>query len=255
MRKLRYLLILGLTILTGCSGNTRNLDGYEVRSVTVNGKSFEYRVFVPKNRDASKKLPVMLYLHGSGTRGDDNQAQADAFNLAIQPVKDKINFIVVLPQCREDMAWISDEMSNYAIAALDDSVKEFNGDLERIYLAGFSLGAHGVWKVAGSNPAKFAALMPVAGRVIPYENGTPSDLPYANVAKTIGATPVWIFHGAKDDAVPVDFARKIVKALEESGNNNARYTEYTDEGHLIFAKAFAEPGFLEWLAAQGSVSK
>jgi hypothetical protein len=140
-------------------------------------------------------------------------------------------------------------MSNYALAALDDSVKEFNGDAERIYLAGFSLGAHGVWKIAGSNPGKFAALMPVAGRVIPYEDSSSPD-PYRDVAKAIGSTPVWIFHGAKDDAVPVDLSRNIVKSLGESGNTNAKYTEYADEGHLIFSKSFAEPGFLEWLGRQ-----
>lgn len=248
MRKVRYLVVIAVGILIGCSVNTRNLDGYEARSVTVNGKTFGYRVFVPKDRTPGEKLPVMLYLHGSGTRGDDNVAQADAFSQAIEPVKDKVDFIVVLPQCREDKAWISDEMSNYALAALDDSVKEFNGDAERIYLAGFSLGAHGVWKIAGSNPGKFAALMPVAGRVVPYESTAAS--PYADVAKAIGSTPVWIFHGAKDEAVPVDFARKIAKELVDSGNPNTKYTEYADEGHLIFAKAFAEPGLLDWLAAQ-----
>ena len=141
-------------------------------------------------------------------------------------------------------------MSDYALAALEESIKEFNGDPERIYLSGFSLGAHVVWKIAASNPAKFAALMPVAGRVVPYESESLPDLSYVNVAKELGSTPVWVFHGAKDDSVPVDFARKIVKTLEENGNKNVRYTEYADEGHLIFGKAFAEPGFLEWLVQQ-----
>ncbi|HKX83128.1 MAG TPA: hypothetical protein VJL58_02820, partial [Pyrinomonadaceae bacterium] len=192
----------------------------------------------------------MLYLHGSGSRGNENREQAWAFDSAVAPVKEKINFIVVLPQCREDLAWISDEMSEYAGAALDESVKEFNGDAERIYLAGFSLGAHGVWKIAGSSPGKFAALMPVAGRVIPFEREPPRDSPYIPVAKAIGSTPIWIFHGAKDEAVQVDFARKIVTPLEENGSTNVKYTEYPDDGHLIFGKAFAEPGFLEWLGRQ-----
>ena len=73
---------------------------------------------------------------------------------------------------------------------------------------------------------------------------------YTNVAKAIGSTPVWVFHGAKDDAVPVDFARKIVKALEESGDKNVKYTEYLEDGHLIFSKSFAEPGLLGWLSEQ-----
>lgn len=246
------LVVVIIVCFSGCrkTATAELSPEFHARNIEINGNKLSYRVYVPKDRDPSAKLAVMLYLHGSGTRGDDNFAQADAFSQSTSPVKDKIDFIVVLPQCRQDKAWISDEMSKYALSALDESVKEFNGDAERIYLAGFSLGAHGVWKVAGSNPGKFAALMPVAGRVVPYEDTSPGESAYTNVAKTIGSTPVWLFHGAKDDAVPVDFARNIVKALEESGNTNVKYTEYPDEGHLIFSKAFAEPGFLEWLSHQ-----
>lgn len=250
MLGVRFLLLLVILVVSGCSERGTPLEDYLKRSVTVEGKNRSYRVFVPKNSDANKKLPVMLYLHGSGSRGDENREQAWAFDSAIGPVKDRVDFIVVLPQCREDLAWISNEMSDYALTALGESIKEFNGDPERIYLAGFSLGAHGVWKIAAANPAKFAALMPVAGRVVPYESSPTPESPYTIVAKAIGSTPVWVFHGAKDEAVPVDFARKIVKALEESDNKNVKYTEYLDDGHLIFGKSFAEPGFLEWLAQQ-----
>ena len=253
MTRLASLLIV-YVLFVACSSDSP-LDEYLVREVNIAGKPRGYRVFVPKNRDPNVKLPVMLYLHGSGTRGSDNREQAWAFESAVSPLKNKVSFIVVLPQCREDLAWISDEMSKYALAALDESVKEFNADTGRIYLAGFSLGAHGVWKMAASNPGKFAALMPVAGRVIPDESASEPDSPYSAVAKSIGETPVWVFHGAKDDAVPVDFARKIVKALEANGSKNVKYTEYIDGDHLIFGRAFAEPGFFEWLSEQRLAAK
>ena len=207
----------------------------------------------------------MLYLHGSGVRGDDNVQQADAFSQAIGPVKDKIDFIVVVPQCRENTFWAAKDMADYSLAALDETVKEFNGDSHRLYLAGFSLGGFGVWQIAAGHPGKFAALMPVAGgavggrpieprdraAIIP-EVGTMLDSPepYKEVAKAIGQTPVWVFHGAKDEALPVDFSRKIVQALKDAGSTNVKYTEYSDDGHMIFGKSFAEPGFLEWLANQ-----
>jgi predicted peptidase len=115
------------------------------------------------------------------------------------------------------------------------------------------------------NPGKFAALMPVAGGIVGERPIEPQDRemvapellpllespdPYAAVAKLIGQTPVWAFHGAKDDSVPVDFTRKMVKALRDVGSKNVMYTEYPEDKHLIFAKAFSEPGFLEWLAEQ-----
>ncbi len=247
---LKVIVLICVTLsYASCSGPSNSLDDFLERSLSVGGKTYQYRVFLPKNRDPNKKFPVMLYLHGSGSRGQDNREQAWAFDSAIGSVKDKVDFIVVLPQCRGDLAWISDEMSKYALATLDETVKEFNGDPDRVYLAGFSLGAHGVWRIASANPGKFTALMPVSGHVIPFESASP-DAAYTDVAKAIGQTPVWIFHGAKDDAVPVDTARKIVKVLEQQGSQKMKYTEYPDDGHLIFGKAFAEPGFLEWLAEQ-----
>ena len=235
----------------------------EFHAREINGRG--YRVYVPKDRDPSIKLPVMLYLHGSGMRGDDNFAQVDGFRWAIEPVKDKFDFIVVLPQCAGDTFWAAQNMSDYALAALGESVKEFNGDPDRLYLAGFSLGGYGTWQIAAANPGKFAALVPVAGGVVgerPIEPrdraaiiplvGTMLDAPdpYKELAKAIGKTPVWVFHGAKDDAVPVDFARQIVGALRTNGRTDVKYTEYPDDSHQIFGKAIAEQGLLEWLAAQ-----
>jgi len=213
----------------------------------------------------------MLYLHGSGARGDDNIAQVDGFRWAIEPIKDKIDFIVVLPQCDDDTFWAAQNMAEYAITALDQTVKEFNGDPQRLYLAGFSLGGYGVWQIAAANPGKFAALVPVAGGVVGSYPINPNDRaaiipsvgkmldspePYAAVAEAIGKTPVWAFHGTKDDAVPADFARRIVKAMSVAGNgNNVTYTEYPEDGHQIFGKAISEPGFLEWLAQQKLVDR
>jgi len=234
---------------------------FQAREITGRG----YRVYVPTNRDPNKKLPVMLYLHGSGARGDDNMAQVDGFRWAIEPVKDKIDFIVVLPQCRDNTFWAAKDMADYSIAALDQTVKELNGDTQRLYLAGFSLGGYGVWQIAAANPGKFAALVPVSGGVVGERPIEPRDRaaiipsvgtmldspePYKEIAKAIGQTPVWVFHGDKDEAVPVEFSRTIVQALKDAGSKNVKYTEYPGDGHQIFGKVILEPGLLEWLAAQ-----
>jgi predicted peptidase len=72
----------------------------------------------------------------------------------------------VLPQCKKDSFWAASDMADYAVAALDEAVREFNGDPDRLYLAGFSLGGYGTWQIAAANPGKFAALVPVAGGVV-----------------------------------------------------------------------------------------
>ena len=208
----------------------------------------------------------MLYLHGSGARGDDNIAQVDGFRWAIEPIKDRVEFIVVLPQCRNNTFWAATDMADYSLAALDQTVKEFDGDAQRLYLVGFSLGGYGVWQIGGAFPGKFAALVPIAGGVVGKDPINPSDRaavipsvgemldspePYKAVAEGVGKTPVWVFHGTNDDAVPADFARRIVKAMSVAGHgNNVTYTEYRDDGHQIFGKALTEPGLLEWLTEQ-----
>ena len=246
---------------TACSG-LRNLPN-EFQPREVNGRG--YRVYVPANHDSNKKMPVMLYLHGSGSRGHDNIAQVDGFRWAIEPVKDKVDFIVVLPQCDDDNFWSAQDMTEYSLAALDQTVEDFNGDPDRVYLVGFSLGGYGVWHIAAANPGKFAALVPVAGGVVGTYPMNPharraiipsvgdmlgSPEPYKEVAKAIGPTPVWVFHGAQDDSVSVEFAHEIVAALKAEGRADVKYTEYPDGGHQIFGQAIAEPGLLEWLASQ-----
>jgi predicted peptidase len=156
-------------------------------------------------------------------------------------------------------------MAEYALAALDNSVKEFNGDESRLYLAGFSLGGYGTWQIGAANPDRFAALVPVAGGVVGERPIEPRDRaaiipevgtmldspePYKVFAGAFRQTPIWVFHGAKDESVPVDFSRKMVAALKDIGNINVRYTEYQNDGHMIFGKVFSEPGFFEWLGRQ-----
>jgi len=257
-------LSVALLLISACaSRHSFSETDFPVRQVAVGNKTYGYRIYVPPDRDLNSKIPVMLYLHGSGARGSDNIAQIDGFRWMIEPLKDKIDFIAVIPQCERDTFWSSAEMSNYALAALDATVAEFNGDPQRLYLAGFSLGGYGTWQIAAANPGKFAALLPIAGGVVGERPIDPRDRaviipelgtmldsaePYQAMAKAIGQTPVWAFHGDADESVPVDYSRKMVQALKDAGSKNVRYTEYPHEGHLIVNKAFSEPGLLEWLA-------
>lgn len=261
----RFLLIIFLFVaLGGCSEHGNVLSEFEARSVTVGDVTYGYRVFVPIDRHPDEKLPVMLFLHGSRAIGDDNTSQVDRIGMAMAPVKEKIRLIIVAPQCRAGTFWAAQKMADYALAALDQSVKEFNGDPQRLYLVGFSLGGYGVWQIAAGNPGKFAALVPVSGGIVEHPLRPPgpaaiipsvgdmlnSSEPYNEIAKALGPTPVWVFHGAGDRDIPVEFSRNIVAALRAEGRTDVKFTEYPDDKHQIFEKAFAEPGLLEWLNEQ-----
>jgi predicted peptidase len=257
-------LILGCSIWVACSmhGPSYSETEFPARAVNVNGVSYQYRIYVPKGRgESGQKVPVMLYLHGSNRRGTDNEAQLADLYENIKGFPDNWQFIVVIPQCREDTFWAG-PMTEQAMAALDQTVKEFNGDENRLYLAGYSMGGFGVWQTAITFPNKFAALVPIAGGIEPVGKVSDKDRailsaqvtaaadspnPYAAFAERLKQIPVWIVHGSTDEAVPVEGARKIAAALKAAGNQDVNYIELEGVGHGSIVPAFSDPHLFEWL--------
>ncbi|HST12968.1 MAG TPA: prolyl oligopeptidase family serine peptidase [Terriglobales bacterium] len=257
---------VGLLLAIFLVSSARNIfarkheTGFLDRSVTVNGELYRYQVYVPQNFDSKKKWPVILFLHGVGERGDDGlQATDVGIGHAIRMNAARFPFIVVMPQCRHDVRWIQPAMQAQALAALDQAIKEFHGDRERLYLTGLSMGGYGTWNLTATHPGIFAAYVPICGgifgppkvpeaRVEVAADPNISD-PYAETAKRIGSTPVWIFHGGADDTVPVEESRKMAQALQ-AAKANVRYTEYPGVGHNSWDKAYAEPEPIPWLLSQ-----
>lgn len=218
-----------------------------------------------------KKYPVVLYLHGNGEKGSDNEKQighglGSVIQLFMWKYPERFgSFIAVFPQTRN--FWLGDSVEQ-AIKALDQTVTEFNGDAQRIYLTGFSLGGYGVWYAAAKYPKKFAAVVPVSGGILPPGVASPDKIPpmfrlavppemfalytaqdpYAAFAKTIGKTPTWIFHGAEDEYVAVGESRKMATALKATGE--VKYTEYAGEKHFITDRVYTDAEFWKWLLAQ-----
>lgn len=254
-------LVLSL-LLAPCALARKTETGFLDRTVTVSGKSYRYQVFVPVNFQAKKSWPVILFLHGYGERGDSGILQTDVgLGHAIRKYPGNFPFVVVMPQCRADneTTWIDHDMERQALFALEATIKEFHGDRTRVYLTGLSMGGYGTWDMAAKYPQRFAAFVPICGGIrgpqrLPQlhssvvDDPTVSD-PYAETAKRIGKTPVWIFHGADDPAVPVEESRKMAAALQAAGGN-VKYTEYPGTGHDSWDKAYAEPELMEWLLAQ-----
>jgi predicted peptidase len=232
--------------------------GFLDRSVTVDGVAYRYQVYVPANYTPEKEWPVVLFLHGAGERGDDGLLQTQVgLGAAIRRHADRFPGIVVFPQARPSEVW-SGEMERQALRALDQTMREFRADPRRVYLTGLSMGGYGTWSIAARHPGRFAALVVVCGGIRrPNGSSLPLDAPgaassadpYAEYAKRIGSTPVWVFHGAADPVVPVTESRSMVEALRSAGGN-VRYTEYEGVGHNSWDPAYAEPELASWLFAQ-----
>jgi predicted peptidase len=264
-RSTKGIFLIPFLLFAACgSKHSFSEDEFLTRSVKVGNQTYSYRVYLPPNRIPNQKTPVMLYLHGSNRRGTDNESQVQDLADAIKWYPENFPFIIVFPQCRQDTFWAG-PMIDQAIAALDQTAKEFNGDKRRLYLAGYSMGGFGTWQTALTYPNKFAALVPVAGGIEPI--GTISDEdrmllspqvtaavatpdPYKAYAQSLAKTPVWVVHGANDEAVPVDAARKIVAALKAAGDPDVNYVELEGVGHGSVGIAFGDKKLSEWLAKQ-----
>ena len=251
---------LFLTLLPVQSFAKTRDTGFLDRTSRVQGALYKYQVFVPDNWTPSKKWPVILFLHGAGERGGDGLLQTDV-GIATAIRKDRSRFpaVVVIPQCRKEKWWSESPMDDVAMQSLAEALKEFHGDSQRIYLTGLSMGGYATWYLAAKYPIKFAALVPICGGVLPPEKARAQSAddksPYTQAAVKIGSsTPVWIFHGAADEAVPVTESQRMYEAMKALGSE-VHYTEYPGVGHNSWDKAYAEPELINWMLSKTLTAK
>lgn len=227
------------------SGIGKSAGSIVKRSTGVNGENFDYQLYLPQEVKSKAKLPLIIFLHGIRERGRGGYISTEGTmgKVLLQYLK-QVSAIVLLPQCRPGKYWIDAEMDKMVMQSLARSVEEFGADTSRIYLIGVSMGGYGVWHFASHYPKKFAALVSICG-------GSPvmQGERYVSVARKIGNTPAWLFHGAEDNIVPVSESREMAKALKEN-HGEVKYNEYPNVGHNVWFNALAEKQLLPWLLSQ-----
>jgi predicted peptidase len=248
-----------LLALVGCatSREVRTSGQFLERSVDVAGITHRYQVFVPATAAGGAHPPVILFLHGSGERGSDNQAQVPVgIGAYVRQHMDDFPAIVVFPQAPADTEW--NQIVDVVTVQLEAATEEFGGDRDRTYLTGLSMGGFGTWDLALRAPDRFAAVVPICGGLV--SPGRPSMNvaavageadPYAAAARRLKDMPTWIFHGARDDVVPPEYSRRMHAALQAAGAKDVRYTEFPNAQHNSWDPAYLEtPALWSWLFAQ-----
>lgn len=219
------------------------------------GTELPYRMLRPEVINEGEKYPLVIFLHGSGERGNDNEAQlVHGGSLFSNPVNmEKFPAFVIFPQCPEGDRWVTyDKQASFnddapapeesanekALLSLISKLSEENPiDADRIYLIGLSMGGIGTFDLACRHPELFAAAIPICGAVNPTRLHAAKDVKFR------------IFHGGNDETVNTMWSRKAYKALRKAGAD-VEYIEFPGTTHNSWTPAFCREDFLPWLFAQ-----
>ena len=240
LKRLRFLFICCLGLL-GCNALLGAETGFLSRTHRGDSGESKYVVFVPQHVSDGKSLPVILFLHGAGQRGDDGRSQLDAgLASAIRARQTTFPFLTVFPQCDDRRAsvrhaWSPDHSCGQrALAILQEVIDHYQADEDRVYLIGTSMGGFGVWLQAAADPQRWAAIAPISG------GGSPE------LADRLTDLPIWCFHGLEDRIVLASESRAIIDAIREAGGQ-PRYSELAGIGHNAEDTALHLNSFYDWL--------
>ena len=227
---------------------------FEGKTFTASdGTALNYRIFLPADYSTDKEYPLILFMHGAGERGNDNQKQLKTG--ICEPFRDKeskiYQCIVLAPQCPTDKQWVNvakwtdceystDTLAESAelkaaIELFEKVKQDYSVDPDRVYATGLSMGGYATWDMAVRHPELFAAIMPLCGG---------ADNSKASILVDM---PIWTFHGDADPTVPIRGTSEMVNALRAAGSTLVKYTVYEGETHNIWTTTYGNEEIYTWL--------
>ncbi|WP_158545321.1 prolyl oligopeptidase family serine peptidase [Bremerella cremea] len=199
-----------------------------------NQRSFSYWCYLPPDAPPTSRLPLLLFLHGAGERGNNLSLVCKHGPPKLIEQGEDFPFVVIAPQCPFDQWWTMPQ-NLIGLAKLVEQVSaDYPIDPERMYVTGMSMGGYGTWQLAATYPKLFAAIVPICG-------GT--NLSQAVALQSI---PVWAFHGRDDDIVPLIRSQEIIDELTKIGSD-ATLTIYDNVRHDSWSATYANREIYDWL--------
>lgn len=227
------------------------------RRMTVDGREYAWSVIVPRGVQAGGA--GLLFLHGYGECGDDGMRQlAVGLPPALGRDPERWPFVVIAPQKPvANSEWEDHEKA--VLAMLDQVVEEGLIDPARLVITGLSQGGHGTIAFASRHPERFKAAAPVCGYVEPRFKGdgvraantpaTPEAPLVLKAAHDLSDMPVWMYHGDRDSAVPVDESKSLFAALGSGSAGDVHLTVVPNTDHNSWDAAYADSALSAWLIA------
>lgn len=229
----RFILTTVLAVCLSATGFAQQDKSGSFKTEIVQKKQLGYLLHSPE--DAKGKKPLIVFLHGSGERGND--LEKVKVHGPFKYLKDhKLDAYVLAPQCPDEEVW--DQEVLYRL--IQKIVKENNIDSKRIYVTGMSMGGWGAWQLAFAHPDAFAALVPICG----FADSVPmiEDCKMKNL-------PIRIFHGLMDNVVEVEYAIAIYRKLKPCGGD-IELTIFDDANHDSWTRVYDNKDIYEWMLKQ-----
>ena len=230
-------------------------EAFKKEHFIKNADTLNYRILFPKDFSEEKKYPVVLFLHGAGERGRDNQSQLTHGSELFLKNQEEFPAIVIFPQAPKDDYWAKVEVNRDTVPfqfdfmnkepatrslqlvmdLMDEMVSKDYVNKDQIYVGGLSMGGMGTFELIYKKPELFAAAFAICG------GGNPE------IAKEYPqGLNIWLFHGKKDEVVLPEYSEAMARAINHYGGN-AKLSLYPDDNHNSWDSAFAEPNLLPWL--------
>lgn len=242
-------LFLGLALLAQ--------DAFLRKEFVFGADTLRYRLLLPENPEPGKQYPLVLFLHGAGERGRDNEAQlVHGSQMWLNPVnRETYPAFVLFPQCPEGEFWAYDgrpedlapgampvdppvsKQVRLLTTLLATYLDRPDVDRSRIYVMGLSMGGMCTFDLICRYPEVFAAAVPICGSVYPPR------------LASVHGVAVSIYHGDNDTTVPTEASRQAYRFLKSIGAD-VRYKEFVGCTHGSWNPAFNEPDFMSWLFSQ-----
>ena len=213
---------------------------------------YKYLLALPETygADMARRWPVLLFLHGSGERGDDPWSAAKhgppkllrgeglsaREHLAARKLRQ--HFIVLSPSCPPKTWWDPEGV----LAVLDHVLASHPVDRGRVYLTGMSMGGYGTWALGTAHPDRFAAIAPICGGG-EFASAFMSSNHKRDALLSLG---VWAFHGGKDPIVPAAESERMTAMLQHMGVKRVDLTIYPDAQHDSWTESYANPELYDW---------
>ncbi len=243
MKRLSYMALCGAVMLalggvgqaSDAAPSTAPQAGAQVAVAPVADGGYHFQLFLPRSyrADGQESYPLLIFLHGSGERGDDINAVKVHGPPKIADQNPDFPFILISPQLPAEEDWDLAKLD----AIVDQVSATYAVDPSRVYLTGLSLGGIAAWRWAAEEPKRFAAVAPVAG------DGDPAT------ACAIKDIPIWAFHGDRDDVVVPEGSFFMQRAIRACGGS-ARLTIYPNWGHNAWDPAYDDPALYYWMLSQ-----